>query len=100
MLLCQIVGILEMHKIAGVEPKPASSASALHNIRKALTTLQKKKSIPLQYIYAAEDIYNGNPEAILGLLKCIKNSYKNFNEHLEMHKYDTRANDRIETRYR
>ena len=42
-LLSQIIGILEMKKIDGITKNPRSTASALHNIRKGLEILKKKK---------------------------------------------------------
>lgn len=51
-LLCEIVSKLEMTPVENVTYKPKSQASALHNIRKALNILKKRKSIPLYLIYA------------------------------------------------
>lgn len=69
---------LEHKKIEGVVINyPISSASALHNIRKALEILKNKKSIPLYYIYAEEEIHKGNRDVIIPLLKSIKYAYKN-----------------------
>lgn len=42
-ILCDLVSALDHVKIPGVSRNPKSSASALHNIRKALEILQKKK---------------------------------------------------------
>jgi len=43
LLLCQAVSALEHHEIEGITKQPKSSASYLHNIRKALEVLRKKK---------------------------------------------------------
>ena len=59
-LLCQIVGVLEMSKIPCVTANPRSSASALHNIKKALGVLKKKQSVPLYLVYAEHEILRGN----------------------------------------
>ena len=78
MLLCELVSKLEHKKLEGVVSSyPISSASALHNIRKALEELKSKKSIPLCYIYAEEEIHKGNHEVIVPLLKSIKYAYRN-----------------------
>ena len=76
-LLAQIVGILEMKNIEGINPNPKSTATALHNIKKSLEVLKKKKAIPLYYIYSEESIAKGDPEIIIGLLKSMKYAYKN-----------------------
>jgi len=49
-LLSQIVGILEMSKVEGIQPFPKSSASSLQNIKKSLTVLRKKKVTTSPYL--------------------------------------------------
>jgi len=94
-LLCQIVGILEKHYIEGIDPKPTSAASAQHNIRKALEVLHKKHTIPLEYLGAVHEIYQGDPETIINLLKCIKKAYKNYHTHLEQHRNTIQIRSKI-----
>ncbi len=77
LLLCDIVSSLEKRTVEGVSPKPQSAASALHNIRRALTVLEKKNAIPIYYAYSAEGIYEGSADLILGLLKNMRHAYKN-----------------------
>ena len=75
-LLCDLVGTLERRKVEATCRYPSSSASELHNLRRALDVLKNKKSIPLCYIYADGDLHNGNQETVLGLLKSIKYAYR------------------------
>lgn len=67
---------MERSRIQNVTINPKSKASCLHNIKKALRILKKKKSIPLYLIYAEQEIYEGNPDIIFDLLKHIKYAYK------------------------
>ncbi len=75
MLLCQLVAALERRKIEGIDEHPKSSASALHNIAKALDVLKGKKAVPMSYLYAEEDIHKGKRETIVGLLSAIRTAY-------------------------
>eukprot|EP00826_Nyctotherus_ovalis_P049855 TRINITY_DN6052_c0_g1_i4.p1 TRINITY_DN6052_c0_g1~~TRINITY_DN6052_c0_g1_i4.p1 ORF type:complete len:218 (+),score=60.54 TRINITY_DN6052_c0_g1_i4:73-726(+) len=74
-LLARLVEVLERKSIEGIEQRPKTSAASLHNIRKALDALKSKKSIPLEYIYGEHEIYRGNGETLVGLLKSIKCAY-------------------------
>ncbi len=75
MLLCRLVGTLERRKVEGIDEHPRSSASALHNIRKALDVLKGKKAVPMRYLYAEEEVFRGNREVVLGLLDAIRAAY-------------------------
>lgn len=74
-LLARLVEVLESKSIEGIEQRPKTSAASLHNIRKALDTLKSKKSISLEYIYGEQEIYRGNGETVVGLLKSMKCAY-------------------------
>lgn len=69
-----------MRRVEGVTHNAISAASALHNVRKALEVLHKKNSIPIKYFYSEEEIFKGNPDVIIGLLKHIRKVYKNSEE--------------------
>jgi hypothetical protein len=75
-LLCDLIGKLESKDLEGVVKQPKSTASALFNIRKALDFLQKKKTVPLTYLYSEEEILLGDNSTIMGLLYDIKGAYK------------------------
>ena len=74
-LLAQLLSVLELSKIRGIDPSPFAQAAALRNIRKSLTVLQKKASVPVQYLHAEREIYKGNPRVLLGLLLAVKKAY-------------------------
>ena len=93
-LLCKLVEALEHHKIEGVDYASRAPASALHNIRKALNAVKGKNTIPMYYVYSDQEIYNGNSEIIIGLLKSIKFAYstvKNSYTSREMTGYTERS---------
>ncbi|KAJ4460560.1 hypothetical protein PAPYR_3192 [Paratrimastix pyriformis] len=71
----EIVGALEHHEIEGVTKAPKSTASFLHNTRKALEVLRKKKNMPMQHLYSEEDIMRGNSIVILSLLEQMRRAY-------------------------
>jgi len=74
-LLARLIEVLERKNIEGIEARPKTSAASLHNIRKALDSLKSKKNISLEYIYADKEVYQGNSEVIVELLKSIKCAY-------------------------
>ena len=74
-ILCDLVSALDHVKIPGVSRNPKSSASALHNIRKALEILQKKKSMPLDFLWSEADIHVGDPHVIVNLLDQIRRAF-------------------------
>jgi len=94
-LLCQIVGILEKKNIEGIVANPKTTASAKHNIKKALDTLYKNSEIPLTYLEAIDEIYNGDYDTIINLLKLLTRVYKTHWIHLEQHKNTMKLRSRI-----
>ena len=77
-LLCHIVGILSHETLKGVEWKPKSKASMLHNLHKAIEVLQKNKHIMLDWLFLAQDLHEGKPEAVISLLSSMKRAYHYF----------------------
>jgi hypothetical protein len=76
-LLCNIVGALEHKEIPGVTYKPKKMASYLHNIRKALEVLRKKKNMPMDHLWSEHEIQIGNAEVICALLEQMRRAYHN-----------------------
>jgi len=74
-LLVQIVEILDRCNMKGICNNPKSSASSLHNIQQALKVLNKKKSISVEYLFAENEILNGNKDFILKFLDSIRLAY-------------------------
>lgn len=75
LLLCEIVGKLNHSEIKGVTQKPQARAACLHNIKKALSVLRKRKNMPIELLWSEEEIYKGNGDVIRQLLEQIRNAY-------------------------
>jgi hypothetical protein len=76
-LLCNIVKALEHKEIPGVTYKPKKMASYLHNVRKALEVLRKKKNMPATHLYSEQEIQKGNGAVICELLEQMRRAYHN-----------------------
>ncbi|TMW60015.1 hypothetical protein Poli38472_000057 [Pythium oligandrum] len=76
-VLCDIVEKVEhLRRIDGVSRAEKSvKANALHNIEKALSILQKKKTMPLHLIRLKRSVYDGDRYVILSLLLQIRKAY-------------------------
>eukprot|EP00002_Diphylleia_rotans_P008885 TRINITY_DN18864_c0_g1_i1.p1 TRINITY_DN18864_c0_g1~~TRINITY_DN18864_c0_g1_i1.p1 ORF type:complete len:876 (-),score=150.04 TRINITY_DN18864_c0_g1_i1:305-2542(-) len=74
-LLCRLLEKLELQDIQYTK-NPKSAASYLFNINKALEVLRKKRTMPLDYLWSAEEIRDGRAEIILPLLLQVKKVYQ------------------------
>jgi len=77
------VEALELRSIPGWSQKPKAPAQGLFNIRKALEVLGKNKRMPVQYVFAAEEIQAGDGEVIRGILGHAR---KAFGHHIKQKK--------------
>lgn len=66
---------MQHDEIQGVTVDPKKPASYLHNIRKALEVLRKKKNMPMDYLWSEEEIMKGNTKVICGLLEQVRKAY-------------------------
>merc|ERR1712166_198567 len=75
-MLCRIAARLDGGRdLPGVTLKFKGNkrkAPCLHNLRKALESLERKKKIPMEYLHCENEVYNGKPEVILPLLEHIR----------------------------
>jgi hypothetical protein len=74
-VLCKIVGALQHKEVEGVTHNPKKTPSYLHNIRKALEVLRRKKNMPIDYLWSEQDILRGDSKVITKLLIQIRKAY-------------------------
>ena len=74
-LLIEIVQVMEMTKIEGINLNPKSKAEEIRNIKKALEFLKRKSSIPMTLLVAEADINKGERAVIFKLLKYLRKAY-------------------------
>ncbi|KAH7818229.1 uncharacterized protein MONOS_11964 [Monocercomonoides exilis] len=90
-ILCRLVSALEHKDIPGYTKDPTSTAAYLHNIRKALEVLVKKRTFPLSYIASEKEIMEGHQTIILELLEDIRKAYGQSSSHISRHKLSKSA---------
>jgi len=74
-LLYNLLSKLEHKTCEGINLQATTSAACLHNIKIALGLLKNKQSVPVYLLYCDREIYEGNYETIVNLLKSIKFAY-------------------------
>jgi hypothetical protein len=75
LVLVRVVEYLEHTVLKGINDNPKTSAAMLNNLNRALEVVRNKKGINPRYLFSSEDIVNGNPEVIIGLLEDIAKAY-------------------------
>ena len=68
-IFCKLVQFIFNKHLPGIFNDPRTETTKVSNLRKALDTLKKEKSMSQKYTWSEKEIVKGNKEHILGLLE-------------------------------
>ena len=76
-LLCRIVQRCELMRgaIPGVAKNPRNTAAALNNVKNAMEYLKRRRNMPIEFLYSAKEVVEGDTDVIVPLLMQIKKAY-------------------------